>query len=370
MFTSCVLLGLLALARADDVLLTLTGVEATYYYDIDENYGIDVCAASGAQAADWAITSGINSGVTYCQDSGSAYTLDDLDTNRIVAMNHTMIAENPTLWCGKEVEVFDADGNQIVLDEGPFVLYDACAAAVTSKIVDFSAKAFTQISGGTCGNNPTGLTIKVLDTTVSASGNVSADSASVTAGSDTATTAAAPTTAAATTAAPTTTAPTVSIGGQVLDVDGSSSSSSYSIRGSSAWWSATSSSTAAAAATTGPGDVDVGLDSGAFATSSDDDDDNNDDDDDDDDNNNNNDTDDDAHDSDDEDDKSTATATATGTASASTATTSSCTYGAWRCSGLELQVCSYQSTTDIDWEMIEACESSCSITDSGSVDCY
>lgn len=57
------------------------------YYDIDAEHGTDVCAQSngGPFPANWAIDSGINSGVTYCQGSDTtAWSLKELNSNRIV----------------------------------------------------------------------------------------------------------------------------------------------------------------------------------------------------------------------------------------------------------------------------------------------
>ena len=52
-------------------------------------------------------------------------------------------------------------------------MYDNCGACGGGKIIDVSAKAFVQIKNGYCGgDNPTGLTVKVLDRNVSPSGKI------------------------------------------------------------------------------------------------------------------------------------------------------------------------------------------------------
>jgi hypothetical protein len=50
-------------------------------------------------------------------------------------------------------------------------------------------------------------------------------------------------------------------------------------------------------------------------------------------------------------------------------TEGACTFGAWQCSGLALQVCAYQDSTTVAWETVATCDSECSFTSTGSVLC-
>ncbi|CAK9785191.1 hypothetical protein CC85DRAFT_284278 [Cutaneotrichosporon oleaginosum] len=163
-----VLLAFAALASAQRVLFEGSGYRATVYYGVNDG---DVCGTDngGPFPNRWAVTSGINDGYPFCTSKiqAQAKTLTQYNTNRIVAMNANMMQNDREYWCGKEVQIFK-DGKQIILDEGPFILMDGCAACMTASIIDVSAKAFTQMSGGKCGDNPEGFTVKVIDNDLSA----------------------------------------------------------------------------------------------------------------------------------------------------------------------------------------------------------
>ncbi|BEI85617.1 hypothetical protein CcaverHIS002_0510180 [Cutaneotrichosporon cavernicola] len=169
MFFTTALLALSAIASAQKVLFEGSGYRATVYYGVNDG---DVCGAAngGPFPSRWADTSGINDGYPKCTSNlqSEAKTLRQYNSNRIVAMNANMVANDVEYWCGKEVQIFGPDGKQIVLDEGPFVLMDGCAACTTASIIDVSALAFTQLSGGKCGNNPEGFSVKVIDNDLSA----------------------------------------------------------------------------------------------------------------------------------------------------------------------------------------------------------
>jgi hypothetical protein len=138
------------------------------YYGVNDG---DVCGEQngGPFPARWAETSGINEGYVTCTSNlqTEAKTLNQYNSNRIVAMNANMLNNDRNYWCGKEVQIFGPDGNQITIDEGPFILYDGCAACTSAQIIDVSALAFTKLSGGKCGNNPEGFTVKVIDNDLS-----------------------------------------------------------------------------------------------------------------------------------------------------------------------------------------------------------
>ncbi|WOO83372.1 uncharacterized protein LOC62_05G006896 [Vanrija pseudolonga] len=361
LFAATSILALAGLAQAQDVLFTGTNFRATVYYDLDT--ATDICAQKngGPFASNWAVDTGINGGVTYCQGSTStAWTLDSLHTNRIVAMNYTMVSGDKEKWCGKEVQIFGPDGKEITIDEGPFVLFDGCAACMSTGIIDLSAKAFAAVKGGTCaGNNPEGLTIKVLGNNVSPSGSVGG-------GSPPATAAPPAPTASSTQAAP---AP----------------SSTYSVRGANAWWSGSSSAAPSAGVTAAvelnaavpppsndptpsPTAAPVGANDAAAAAAS-------------------------------PDAASTtlsaaptttaadkpssapapeaaapapssqAPAVAAPAAAPSPVSAGACQFGTWACNGLKIQVCNFIDTKNVGWETIATCDNECSFTNTGSVIC-
>lgn len=70
------------------------------YYDLANT---DECLASNGGPFSPGWQNGINGGYTACQDSGTtAYTLNSLGSNRIVAMDLNMYGKGPEYWCGKE----------------------------------------------------------------------------------------------------------------------------------------------------------------------------------------------------------------------------------------------------------------------------
>ncbi|ODN72752.1 hypothetical protein, variant [Cryptococcus amylolentus CBS 6039] len=105
------------------------------------------------------------SSVPHCENNGPSYS--DLGTNRIVAMNRSMVNGDLSAWCGKEVKVFLGDGTEVEYDE-PLVLWDVCEAAETAPIIDFSVDFYLNLmENGDCmsnnGNNPAGLKIQIVD---------------------------------------------------------------------------------------------------------------------------------------------------------------------------------------------------------------
>ncbi|WVQ80142.1 hypothetical protein IAT38_002247 [Cryptococcus sp. DSM 104549] len=141
-----------------DTLYVAEGVTGTYYYDYGYETTGDRCAGRGSG-------SGTLSAVPYCENNGPTY--ETLATNRIVALNRTLINSDKSAWCGKEVKVFTEDGKEVAFDE-PLVAWDVCEAAETSPIADFSVDAYLKMMpNGDCmannGNNPTGLRIEITD---------------------------------------------------------------------------------------------------------------------------------------------------------------------------------------------------------------
>ncbi|GFZ46954.1 hypothetical protein JCM24511_04180 [Saitozyma sp. JCM 24511] len=330
------------LVRAQDTLLSLTGSEATVYYDLTNS----LCGDNDPFTNDWAETSGINNGVPYCEGSTDK-SLADLGTNRIVAVNATMMQGDPSEWCGKDL-----------------FIWDACAAATSSHIVDLSAKAFTELKGGTCGgNNPTGLTINILNSNVweagsgggsagasASGGSGSGSGSSATSSTPSSTSAAVPvaSSAVASSAAATSRGPsrtTFASASQATQTGTGTGAGSTGAgigvalaaddSGSAAISASATGSAAASSAITSAAAVSAAVSSAGFGNTA----------------------------------ATAATAASSASSSSSASTSGDCTYGAWQCDGLQLQVCNYVSVSSLGWETIETCTSTCDVTSSGSIDC-
>nr|XP_031859449.1 uncharacterized protein CI109_005093 [Kwoniella shandongensis]KAA5526521.1 hypothetical protein CI109_005093 [Kwoniella shandongensis] len=143
------------LAKASEALYTLEDTEATFYYDLTAG---DRCAGRGQSSN----TGG--SATPNCEWNGPTY--GEINTNRIVAMNMSLIQADRSAWCGKEVKIFQND-KEVVYDE-PLVLWDVCEAAKSKHIVDLSVDTYVKLmEGGQCdsnnGNNLTGLRVQIMD---------------------------------------------------------------------------------------------------------------------------------------------------------------------------------------------------------------
>ena len=98
-------------------------------------------------------------------------------------------AAPPTMLTSPRVQIIDSTGKPLSISDGPLFIWDACAACAGASIIDLSggqspfislctdqlrsetylvlAMAFTDLKGGSCaGNNPEGLTIRVLDNNI------------------------------------------------------------------------------------------------------------------------------------------------------------------------------------------------------------
>lgn len=274
----------------------------------------------------WAVTSGINSGIPMCNGNTDTRSLDAWGSNRIVAMNYDMLSNNKAKWCGKEVQLFDASGKQITIDEGPFILWDGCAACASASIVDVSAKAFIAASGGTCGNNPEGITVKIIDNDLSAS--LGAEPAP-------------PTPQEPAPAAPSSAAPAPSSAPAPAPAPAAAETTAPAAAESQIGENLVAEPKVAAAVESAQAAVESASTSASAAAE-------------------------------------TPAASAASAASAPAAAVPApapaspegdCTFGAWRCSNLALQVCNYQTTTSVGWEQVAQCENECSFTETGSAIC-
>ncbi|KAK8864723.1 hypothetical protein IAR55_001979 [Kwoniella newhampshirensis] len=371
---------------AGSAIFTKQDATMTFYYDISEaSSGHEACGATPSDpvTAGWATASGINAGVPFCERV-RGYSLDKIGTDNIVAFDATAVQADPEKWCGREVQIYKADGSKFENSGGPLYIWDGCAACAGGGAkLDLSAPTFVEIKGGTCsGTNPTGLSYEVLDNYI-VEPSVGLGAGAGAAGGASATAAGAATPTAGTGSTPssevgfTTSAgsPPIlsSIGSVVSSSDETTSEQvaaapTRTIRYSSSFGRPTSSSSSntgmpgiAAAAYVDPDSSSVESPSASLkddisTTSSD-------------------------------VEALTATdvpttttsmtdsaSTPASTAPTSVATTSAlygddCTFGDWQCTGLQLRVCNYQSTSELAWETIETCKSVCQVTPSGSIDC-
>ena len=244
-------------------------------------------------------------------------------------MNYNMLSNDRAKWCGKEVQIFDSTGKQITIDEGPFVLMDACQACMTSDIIDVSAKAFAAIKGGNCaGNNPEGLTVKIIDNNVSPAGGSSS-------GSPPANNSPAPAASPAAVETPAAQPPAPSAETPVASPSASPSPSTYTVRGGNAWWSSTSVATESVAL---PTTSSIG--NGVLVASPD----------------------------------AAPAPTAPGAAipevskDVQIAQGETCQFGKWSCAGAAIQVCSY-GANGLEWVTTGQCDNACTVSGSGSITC-
>ncbi|WVQ79646.1 hypothetical protein IAT38_001746 [Cryptococcus sp. DSM 104549] len=327
----------------------------TFYYDVSPA-GSQACGSTAGDpvVANWAVDSGINAGVPFCE-SARGYSLDKIGTNRIVAFNAALVASDPAKWCGREVQVYNSDGSKFDFSEGSFYIWDGCAAceSTNSQILDLSAPAFAEVKGGTCGGtNPTGLSYEVLDTyvvdpSVGMGPSYTAESGSGTSDdsmSSAAASSAAPTTTkTSSSAAAVTTASTAAAEAPAVPT---TTQSAAQVTATSTRTHRYSSSieTVSAAVSDEAAKGDARLAAAVVETT-------------------------DAEDSETEATTKSASKTASSASSTETLSASGCKYGAWQCDGLKLQVCNYLTVSSLGWETIETCTSVCEVTSSGSVDC-
>lgn len=316
---------------APELSVALACADAPSYYGVNDG---DVCGVTngGPFPANWATDSGINDGYPFCTSKiqSEAKTLKQYNTNRIVAMNANMVSNDRDYWCGKEVQIFK-DGKQIILDEGPFILMDGCAACTSASIIDLSAKAFTLASGGSCGNNPEGFTVKVIDNdlshTLGDAPRGPATGSSVynpPAGGDSPQQQAAETPAAVTPATVTPAAATPSSASkpEVTPIQGANLVAANPVPSPAAETTPAAEQPAVEA---------PAAESPAAAPA--------------------------------------APAAESPAAAASAAPADECTFGKWQCNGLQLQICNRKTQTSAHWETIANCASECSFTVTGSAVC-
>ncbi|WVW84304.1 hypothetical protein I302_106338 [Kwoniella bestiolae CBS 10118] len=147
-----------SMVRGYETLLELQDALGTVYYDGEWHTNGDPCAGTkGGQG--WSDT---QIGTPGCEQHGPLQA--SLKTNRIVALNETLMEGDLSAWCGKEVKIFQGE-EEVVFDE-PLVLWDTCLECSTSVRVDFGVGPFMKVNPQGCteqDNNAPGLTVRVVD---------------------------------------------------------------------------------------------------------------------------------------------------------------------------------------------------------------
>lgn len=120
--------ALFAGALGDTTIFSGSGF-GTYYYDVED---VDACGTSFEYQ---------NMGDVMCNQQ-TGLTLDDINSNYVVAMNNSQLASDPSLYCGKKV-VVTVNGQQSDL---PIFIGDGC-----QRCADGSADSTTWNSQGSPG---------------------------------------------------------------------------------------------------------------------------------------------------------------------------------------------------------------------------
>ncbi|EEA23312.1 hypothetical protein TMatcc_002170 [Talaromyces marneffei ATCC 18224] len=153
--------GLFAGALGQQTIFSGAGF-GTYYFDVDQ---VDACGTSFKYQ---------NMGPVMCNHD-TALTLNDINSNYIVAMNNTQLRSNLGLYCGKKVVVsFNGVPSNI-----PLFIGDGCercglgspdASTWNSQGapgLDFSLSVLDEISGGVaCADGHADITWEILDETL------------------------------------------------------------------------------------------------------------------------------------------------------------------------------------------------------------
>ncbi|OCF43015.1 hypothetical protein I317_03105 [Kwoniella heveanensis CBS 569] len=146
----------IAVAGSSNPLFVLEDSTATFFYDTDA--ANSRCAGRGGGG------DGTLSNVPNCENNGP--TIGELNTNRIVALNETLLKGDMNAWCGKEVKIYQ-EGQEVVFDE-PLVVWGTCGACTTEAKFDLSVDAYLKLMpNGDCfsnnGNNPSGFRLEIVD---------------------------------------------------------------------------------------------------------------------------------------------------------------------------------------------------------------
>ena len=147
-------------ANAQSTIYSGTGF-GTYYYDVVE---VEACGTD---------FSAQNQGPVECSFS-TALSLDQINSNYIVAMNHSQLVGDMALYCGKKV-VVSVNG---VASDLPLFIGDGCARCGTGSSssdvwnadgapgLDFSYSVLSELSSSACTDGHISITWEIVDETL------------------------------------------------------------------------------------------------------------------------------------------------------------------------------------------------------------
>lgn len=160
-FITAAAAGLFAGALGQQSIFSGAGF-GTYYYDVEQ---VSACGTSFEYQ---------NMGPVMCNQE-TALTLNDINSNYIVAMNNTQLRSDPSLYCGKKV-VVSVNGQASDL---PLFIGDGCERcgegspdattwnAQGAPGLDFSLSVLDKISGGSaCADGHADITWEIVDETL------------------------------------------------------------------------------------------------------------------------------------------------------------------------------------------------------------
>ena len=150
MFQSTIAAGLLfALGSTASTISNGEGV-GTYYYDVEQ---IDACGTSFKFQ---------NMGGVMCS-SDTLLTLNEMDTQNVVAMSNADLGADPSKYCGKKV-VVTVDGKK---SDMPLFIGDGCERCNSEPGLDFSYSVLNQLTGGdACNMGKAQISWEILDETI------------------------------------------------------------------------------------------------------------------------------------------------------------------------------------------------------------
>lgn len=152
--------GLLATAAKADSIFSGTGF-GTYYYDID---------SPNACSTDFSVA---NTGQVECSLT-QVYTLEDVNSEYLVAMNHSQLIGDMGQYCGKKVQV-TVNG---VVSDLPLFIGDGCARCAGGSAdqgtwnpegapgLDFSFSVLDKLSSDACTDGHIDISWEILDETL------------------------------------------------------------------------------------------------------------------------------------------------------------------------------------------------------------
>lgn len=157
--TSAVLLSALH-ANAQETIYSGSGF-GTYYYDITQ---VEACGTDFAAQ---------NEGPVECSFS-TALSLDQINSDYVVAMNHSQLVGDMALYCGKKV-IVSVNGVASTL---PLFIGDGCQRCGTGSAsndvwnpegapgLDFSYSVLNELSGSACTDGHISITWEIVDDTL------------------------------------------------------------------------------------------------------------------------------------------------------------------------------------------------------------